>query len=279
LAARKYYTVGAIVPALGVATFADAIDALQARLESRGFSLLIASSHYDPESEMRQIRTLMERGIDGLMLVGHRRHPDVYQRLEEAGIPYVCTYTIDHARGLCVGYDNADGARRMVDYLVQLGHRHFGVLTSPTHANDRIAARFEGAVSRLSELDVPRPEVVEAPYAIADGRAGLATIMQRRPETTAVVCTTDLHAVGAVAEARALGLPVPERLSITGFDDLEIVAEIEPPLTTVHVPSRVIGERVAEMLIASISGRPVTNVIELTATLVVRASTAPPPTL
>ena len=103
--------------------------------------------------------------------------------------------------------------------------------------------------------------------------------MRRNPNTTAVACTTDLHAVGAVAEARALGFEVPKRLSISGFDDLEIVAEIEPPLTTVHVPSRVIGERVAEMLIASIAGRPGTNVIELTASLVVRSSTAPPPVL
>ncbi len=279
LAARKFHTIGAIVPALGVATFADAVDALQTRLESQGFSLLIASSHYDPESEMRQIHTLMERGIDGLMLVGHRRRPEIYRRLEEAGIPFVCTYTIDHTRGQCVGYDNADGARRMVDYLVQLGHRNFGVLTSPMHVNDRIAARFEGTMSRLSELGILEPEVVEAPYAIADGRAGLAAIMQRRPETTAIICTTDLHAVGAVAEARALGFAVPRRLSISGFDDLEIVAEMEPPLTTVHVPSRIIGERVAEMLIARISGRPVMDIIELTASLVVRASTAPPPVL
>lgn len=279
LAARKFHTIGAIVPALGVATFADAIDALQARLESLGFSLLIASSHYDPESELRQIRALMERGIDGLMLVGHRRRPDVYRRLEEAGIPYVCTYTVDRELGHCVGYDNADGSRRMIDYLAHLGHRNFGVLTSPTEHNDRIAARFQGAVDRLRELGLSDPEVVEAPYAIPDGRAGLATIMRRAPQTTAVVCTTDLHAVGAVAEARALGFEVPKRLSISGFDDLEIVAEMEPPLTTVHVPSRVIGERVADMLIASIAGRPVTSVIELAASLVVRSSTAPPPVL
>lgn len=276
LAARRFHTIGAIVPTLGVATFAACIETLQTRLESHGFSLLIGSSQYDTDAEARQIRNLMERGIDGLMLVGQRRHPDIYRRLREARIPYVCTYTIDRDNGLCVGYENSDGTRRMVDYLVQLGHRNISVLTSPTHNNDRIAERFRGAVERIAEIGLPEPAIVEGPYEIPDGRAGLRTIMQRKPDTTAVVCTTDLHAIGAIAEARALGFAVPSRLSITGFDDLDIVSEIEPPLTTVRVPSREIGERVADMLIASIAGRPFTELVEFTMSLAVRSSTAPP---
>lgn len=279
LAARKFHTIGAIVPTLGVATFAAGIEALQAQLESQGYSLLIATSHNNPDLEVRQIHTLMERGIDGLMLVGHTRAAEIYRRLKEARVPYVCAYTVDHTPGMCVGHDNADGTRRVVDYLAQLGHRNFGVLTTPTQNNDRIAARLDGARQRLKDLGLPAPEVVETTFAIAEARGGLKTIMQRRPKTTAIVCTTDLHAVGAMAEARALKLPVPSRLSITGFDDLDIVAEIEPPLTTVRVPSRMIGRRVAEMLIASISKRPVTEVVELTAMLVVRGSTAPAPKL
>lgn len=279
LAARRFHTIGAIVPALGVATFASAIDALQEKLESQGFSLLVASSHYNLEVETRQIRTLLERGIDGLMLVGHQRRAEIYRQLKEAGVPYVCTYMIDRSQGLCVGYDNAAGTRRVVEYLTQLGHRQFGIITSPTYNNDRIAARFRGAIEALEKAALPAPEIVEAPYTIGDGRVALRTLMHRCPDATAVVCTTDLHAIGAVAEARSLGLAVPARLSISGFDDLDIVADIEPRLTTVHVPSREIGERVADMLIAIISGRPVTQVIELTAALVVRDSTAPVPAL
>ena len=103
--------------------------------------------------------------------------------------------------------------------------------------------------------------------------------MQRDPVITAVVCTTDLHALGALAEARVLGLAVPSRLSITGFDDLDIVAEVDPPLTTVHVPSREIGQRVGDMLMATIFGRPTTQIIELSAPIVVRGSTARAPDL
>lgn len=278
LAARKFQTVGAVVPTLGVATFATGIDALQTRLESQGFSLLVACAHYEPEVETRQIRMLLERGIDGLMLVGHQRRSDIYRQLDDTGVPYVCTYTISK-RGLCVGYDNAAAHRKMIEYLVQLGHQRFGVITTPTNNNDRIAGRFAGAVSAIADAGLPTPEIVEAPYAIGEGRAALRGIVQRAPDVTAVVCTTDLHAIGAVSEARALGLAVPSRLSITGFDDLDIVAEIDPPLTTVHVPSRDIGERVADMLIATISGRPTAPIVELSANIVVRGSTARAPAL
>jgi len=278
LAARKFQTIGAVVPTLGVATFATGIDALQARLESQGFTLLMACSHYDPEMEARQIRMLLERGIDGLVLVGHQRRAEIYRQLEESRVPYACTYTIDK-RGYCVGCDNEAANRRMIEYLIQLGHQRFGVITTPTHNNDRIAARFKGAVGPIADARLPPPEIVEVPYAIAEGRTALRGIMQRTPETTAVVCTTDLHAIGAVAEARALGLAVPSRLSIAGFDDLDIVADIDPPLTTVHVPSREIGERVADMLVATISGRPTAQIVELSANLVVRGSTARAPVL
>ena len=279
LAARRFQTIGAVVPTLGVATFATGIDALQERLESQGFSLLVACAHYDPEAEARQIRKLLEHGIDGLVLVGQQRRPEIYNRLDAAGIPYACTYTLASQSGLCVGYDNADASRRMVDYLVQLGHRRFCLITSPTDNNDRIAARFAGALSVISQANLPAPEVVEAPYAVSEGRAALRSALDRDPRITAVVCTTDLHALGAVAEARVLGLPVPSRLSITGYDDLEIVAEIDPPLTTVHVPSREIGLRVADMLMATIIGRPTTQVVELSASIVVRGSTARAPDL
>lgn len=278
LAARKFQTIGAIVPTLGVATFAASIDSLQARLESQGFSLLVACCHYDPEVEARQVRMLLEHGIDGLMLVGHQRRSYIYRQLSDARIPFVCTYTMGRD-GLCVGYDNEAASRRMIEYLVQLGHRRFGVITSPTDNNDRIAGRFNGAIGAIADSGLPSPELTESPYAVGEGRAALRGIMQRAPDITAVVCTTDLHAIGAVAEARALGLAIPSRLSITGFDNLGIATEIDPPLTTVHVPSREIGERVADMLMATISGRPATQFVELSAALVVRGSTARAPVL
>ncbi len=277
MAARRYHTIGAIVPTLGVATFASVVDVVQRRLEAEGLSLLIACSRYEPEVEARQVRMLLERGIDGIVLVGHRRPAETYKLLEDAGVPYVCAYTVERGKHPCVGFDHHGAMQRMIAFLHQLGHRRFGVITSPTHHNDRVTLRFEGALAGIAAAGLPAPEVVEAPYAVSDGRAAFRALIERAPGITAVVCTVDAHAIGALAEARALGLPVPGRLSIAGFDDLDIAAEVDPPLTTLHVPTREMGERVADILLARIANRPTAQTVELTVTLAVRASTGPAP--
>lgn len=277
LAARRSHTIGAIVPTLGAAIFATGVEALQRRLDALGHALLVAHSQNDPAIELRQLRTLLERGVDGIVLVGHRHRPELFRLLAETDTPYVCTYTFGGGRHPCVGIDHAKAMAILVEHLTGLGHRRFGIITSPTRDNDRIAQRLQGALDALAAADLPTPEVVEAPYTIRDGRVALRTLRARVPETTAVICTTDIHAVGVIAEARVLGLDVPAQLSVTGFDDLALAADLEPPLTTIRVPAEEIGERAAEMLVARVLGRAVPQTVRLEVALSARASTGPAP--
>jgi LacI family transcriptional regulator len=100
--------------------------------------------------------------------------------------------------------------------------------------------------------------------------------MDSDPEITAVVCTSDALAVGALAESKALGLLVPRDLSITGFDDIEISAHTDPPLTTVNVPALDIGRLAADHVVALIAGLPVPMSSRLPARMVIRASCTAP---
>jgi len=95
---------------------------------------------------------------------------------------------------------------RLVAHLTGLGHRRFGVITTSIRHNDRIAQRLRGATGAIAAAALPAPVVVEMAYTLRDGRTGLRA---RAPAITAVVCTTDIHAVDALAEARLLGLGVP----------------------------------------------------------------------
>lgn len=277
LAARRSHTIGAIVPTLGAAIFATGVEALQRRLDALGHALLVAHSQNDPAIELRQLRTLLERGVDGIVLVGHRHRPELFRLLAETETPYVCTYTFGGGRHPCVGFDHAKAMAILVRHLSELGHRRFGVITSPTRDNDRIAQRLQGAIVALQAAGHRAPVQIEAPYTIRDGRIALRALLARAPETTAVICTTDIHAVGVVAEARVLGLDVPTRLSVTGFDDLALAADLEPPLTTIRVPAEEIGEHAAEMLVARVLGRTAPQTIKLTVALSARASTGPAP--
>jgi LacI family transcriptional regulator len=280
LASRQSRTIGAVVPTLDIAIFAAGVAALQARLNDAGFTLLVTNAEYDQKQEAQEVRALIERGVDGLVLVGGGHAPEVYKLLRRRGIPYVNTYHYDSdQKHPCIGVDHRSAAGRVVDYLFDLGHREFAVITSPVAHNDRIAARRDGFVERLTAHGVKPAarRVHEVPYSMADGRIALRSVVEGRRRVTAVMCTNDVLAIGALFECRALGVAVPRALSVTGFDDLDLAMHMDPALTTVHVPAGEIGQRAADLILARIDRIEVPERVELAANLILRASTGRPP--
>jgi LacI family transcriptional regulator len=283
LASGRSRAIGAIVPTLDNPVFAVCIDALQQRLDAHGFALLVASAGYDAARETREVRLLLERGIDGLMLVG-AEHPDaVWALLRRRGpaVPAVVTWTSDASATPvpCIGFDNGAAARRLVDHLLELGHRRIAMVAGPTAGNDRAAARVGGVRAALAAagLTLAGPYLCERPYTVPDGHAAARALLSLPDPPTAIVCGNDHLALGALAGARALGLAVPRDLSITGFDDLDFAAYAEPPLTTVRVPAAQMGQRAAEHLIAAAIGTPAPVGTVLEAPVMLRGSTARPP--
>lgn len=279
LVSRRSFTVGAIVPTLDNAIFARGINALQRRLQEGGYVLLVASSEYDPAREVAELRALIERGADGVMLIGTAHDPALFELARQAGLPLVLAWTSDGGAGLpCVGFDNARAAGRLADYLVDLGHRRFAMIAGIAVGNDRAAARVAGVREALRRrgLTLPAERVLERPYSVADGRVALRALMAQPEPPTAVLCGNDVLAFGALFEAQAQGIAVPGRVSITGFDDLDLATHVVPGLTTIRVPSDEMGARSADYLLARLAGRPVPDVTELEPALVVRGSSGPP---
>jgi len=279
LASRKTRSVGAVVPTLGTSIFARGVEALQNRLGEAGYGLLVANSQYDLEREMFETRTLLERGIDGLVVVGNERLSEARALLRQYDIPVVVTYVCEAADGMpAIGLDNFQGGYDIAQILVEMGHQHFAVATSPFSSNDRIRARRHGILTCLEHrgLRPPPDAILEVPYTMEHGRKALRELMGQFPQITALICTTDVLAIGAIAEARALGLDVPRDLSIAGFDDLDFASYLDPSLTTVHVPTEEIGRLAADTLIAMIRREPVAMSTELPGRVVQRQSTAPP---
>jgi len=284
LASGRSRAIGAIVPTLDNPVFAICIDALQERLDQHGFALLVASAGYDAARETREVRLLLERGVDGLMLVGAEHPDDVWALLRRRGpaVSAVATWTSDATVTPvpCIGFDNAAAARRLVDHLLELGHRRIAMVAGPTAGNDRAAARVAGVRAALAAAGVTlaEPYLCERPYTVLDGYAAARAMLSLPDPPTAIVCGNDHLALGALAGARALGLAVPHDLSITGFDDLDFAAYAEPPLTTVRVPAAEMGRRAAEYLMAAASGTPAPAGTVLEAPVMLRSSTASPPT-
>jgi LacI family transcriptional regulator len=279
LVSRRFNAVGAIVPTVDNAIFAKATQALQNQLNAHGYTLLLASTEYDSEREMAEIRSLVEHGVDGLVLVGAEHQPGVERLLEAKRIPFVNTWIYDAASTApCIGFDNRGAMIRLTRYLLDLGHRRFAMIAGITRHNDRAAQRVIGVRETLTAhgLDLRSNCLIECPYTIADGRSALAMLVTRPQPPTAVICGNDVLAFGALFECLARGLQVPHDLSITGFDDLDLASHVLPPLTTMHVPAVEMGLRAADYLIARGIGNALPDRVELEPNLIVRGTTAPP---
>lgn len=280
LSTRRSQTIGAVFPALSVGDFAHATHAIQSELSEAGYTLLLACSEYEPELELRQVRKFVERGVDGLILVGQAHHPELEPLLARRHMPFVNTFVYDPAtHGSCVGPDNRKALMMMTEYLANLGHVRFGAIAQSTRNNDRAGARLEGLRDALAlrGLAVRPQHFAMGEWTITEGRSLFRRLMQTDPRPTAVVCGNAHLAVGAVLEAFSMGLRLPEDLSIVGYDDIEIMSHLPVPVTTVRVPGAEIGRVAARVLIARLDGRETSTSLEAHAELVIRASSGPPP--
>ena len=145
--------------------------------------------------------------------------------------------------------------------------------------NDRARLRTEGFLGTLRALRI-KPDagaLCEQPYSFAGGRAGLRHILQASPSRpTAIFCGNDVLALGCLFEATALGIQVPDQLSIVGCDDLPISAEITPALTTIALESATLGRMAAQALLSWLQDGVEPGRTELPVTLVERQTAAPP---
>lgn len=279
LASNRTNTVGAIIPTMDNAIFANALQALQEGLTDQGITLLVATSHYDPQIEAEQISALISRGVDGMVLIGQRRPDSAYQLMASRNLPYVALWS--HVPGSphpSVGFDNHRAARLITDRVLALGHRRIGMIAGKTLNNDRAAERVRGVRASLAAvgLSLQPPLYAETEYSFDDAAQTAAPMLRLDPRPTALICGNDVLAAGAMREARSLGLKVPDDLSVVGFDDIDLAQVIVPALTTVRVPHRRMGTAAAELLVRLIREGGLVRQIEYIAEVVERDSLAPP---
>jgi LacI family transcriptional regulator len=279
LRARRSRTIGAVLPTLDHQLFARAAHALQKALDAGGYLLLLACHEFDLTNEIKVTRSLIERGVDGVVLVGAEHDAALFGLLADFSIPYLLTLSLDRSgRHPCVGFDNRVAAMRIANYLADIGHRDFAVISGVTAGNDRARERLAGVRDALAArgIDLPLPQIREVPYTLADGRAAMRDLLASSARPTAVICGNDVLAMGAVLECHAQAITVPDAMSVTGFDDMEAASILVPPLTTVRVPMDEIGRAAGRQIIAHIDGDSAAQVTELAVDLIVRGSTAPP---
>ena len=279
LASRQSRIIGAVVPSLDNALFAAGIQSLQRRLKYHGYTLIVASHEYNLEEELEEVKILLRQGVDALLLVGSEHDSKLVQIIESKAVPYVNCWAYDpDSEQPCIGFDNRKAARKITQYLLDLGHTDFAVIAGRTENNDRAADRLRGITEVIKDhsLSLPEDRIQQTFYSVKKGREAMRLLLQGDKRPTAVLCGNDILALGAIAECQSAGIKVPEEISITGFDDLDMSAQMNPALTTIHVPSAEMGEQAADFLVARIRQEPSMLHTEIMADLMVRETTAKP---
>ncbi|HEY2817842.1 MAG TPA: LacI family DNA-binding transcriptional regulator [Casimicrobiaceae bacterium] len=280
LRSRRSEMIGAVVPSFDYALYARTTSALQQVLDERGYALVLAEHHYDLATEVRVTGALARHGVDAFVFVGLDHDPGLFSLLRDYGRPYVLTWGVDSSQMRpSIGFDNRAATYALTQYLIELGHRRFGLISAPTEGNDRARERGAGVRAALAaaKFSLDPRYVRYAPIALASAAKAMRELLEVKPRPTAVVATNDVFAVGAMVACREAGVHVPEEVSITGVDNTDLGATQTPGLTSIRTPIVDIGRAAALQLIARLEGAPAELYQQLPFELVKRGSTAPPP--
>jgi LacI family transcriptional regulator len=254
---KRTGSIGVIVPTLDNAIFAQGLEEFQRQLSQSGYQMLVASTNYDPEIENQQMRNLLLQGVEGIAMFGSSQKLELIRLLRTRKLPYIHIGTLDTPlNGYAAGFDNKKAIQLGVEYLVQVGHRNFGMIAGKTENNDRARDRVDGVVELLkrNRISLKKESIIEVPYQIQDARIALKKLLQINPSISAVVCGNDVLAIGALLEAQSQGIKIPHQCSILGFDNLELSRHIQPSLSTIHIDAIGMWSKAAHHLMSQING-------------------------
>jgi len=276
---RRSGAVGLIVPTIDNAIFAEVIQAFATRLRVSDRTLLIAAHGYDLGVEVELLRSLLEHRVDGVALIGFDHEPEVFKMLEGQGTAFLSMWNYRPDADMpCIGTENAQAGRTAAQHLIALGHYDIALMFPDVTINDRARDRMNAvrAEAAGAGIEIPDHRIIECQYNITQAKAKVMAMFDEPNPPTALICGNDIIAHGAIFAAQAVGLHLPQDLSIVGIGDFNGSAEIEPGLTTVRLPARRIGHGAADMIAAIIDGRtPDPQQVLLPCELVMRQSTSP----
>ena len=260
--------------------FAQLLAGLGRGLTRADYDLAISANPAQKDALFGYRRLVEEHRVDGIVLDRTLCDDPRIDYLLARRMPFVTLgRDLRCAEHAFLDMDAEAASRLAVRRLVELGHRRLALIGPPDRYNFA-HLRILGFRRALVEAGIPAGSCHIRDTGVAEAGGYLSTVELLRSESapTAIVCMDDLTAMGAMRAAREHDLEIGTDLSIIGYNDISVATVIDPPLTTLHVPIRKVGERLAEMLLGQIAGRPARDFQEVwEPQLVLRASDGPAP--
>jgi LacI family transcriptional regulator, gluconate utilization system Gnt-I transcriptional repressor len=276
LASQRSAHVAVLIPMLSNALFVDLLEAVQRSLRPAGYQTLMGVTHYDAGEEELLLREQLLQRPAGLMVTGLERSDAASALIAQSGVPCVHLMEVSSAPGVySVGFSQTEAAAQMTRHLLGRGRRRIAFAAAQLDA--RTLQRLQGWRCELGAAGLYDPALEwlnPAASSMALGACMFEQIVKQQPDVDALFFCNDDLAQGALLAALRLGIAVPQRVAVAGFNDLTGSDQMLPPLTTVRTPRAEIGQAAARMLLALMNGDAVASPgVDLGYELVVRAST------
>ncbi|MEO1493376.1 MAG: LacI family DNA-binding transcriptional regulator [Pseudomonadota bacterium] len=266
------------VPSINNANFADTARGLTEGLQDSGLELLLGYTDYDIAEEERLVAAFLRRRPEAIVVTGGAHTERCRALLSAAAVPVVETWDLPKQPiDRVVGFSNATAGARIARHLFDQGHRKIGFIGGQPARDTRGADRCRGFLTALEVLGLDTDRTVTdlaPPITMREGANAMIGLLDRWPDTTAVMCVSDLSAFGAMTAAIRRGLRVPEDIAVAGFGAYDVAEHALPGITTVDAQAHRIGAETARLILAMLAGEEAEASVTVPVKLLTRPSTA-----
>lgn len=249
-------TIGMLITASTNPFYSELVRGVERSCFERGYSLVLCNTEGDEQRMNRNLETLMQKRVDGLLLLcteTHQPSPEIMQRY-----PSVPTVMMDWApfdgTSDLIQDNSLLGGDMATQHLIDKGHTRIACITGPL---DKTPARLrqEGFLVAMARAGLPVPEgyQITGDFEFSGGYEAMQALLAQKERPQAVFIGNDAMAVGAYKALYQAGLRIPDDIAVVGYDDIELAQYMTPPLTTIHQPKDELGELAIDVLIHRIA--------------------------
>lgn len=251
-------TIGFLTPDLSNAFFTDALAGIESLSYEKSYDIIVQNTSEDLKKEKLALQSLMSHRVAGLIAVCVDADTHYIDRFNHLDIPVVMMERRPDKspKNDVVLVDNVGGVRNAVQYLADLGHRDIAFIYGKLELTPG-AQRMEGFEQGMRDagLDIKKEYLVDGYFTTEGSYKATTELMQLEKRPSAIIACTNLSTIGAYQALFNNHIPIPEEVSLVGFDDFTLAGYLTPPITVVQRPTAETGRVAAEMLFEHIEGK------------------------
>jgi LacI family transcriptional regulator len=263
-----------LVPRLTDLVLAEIYDAIEVEANRHGLDSFVVNTHDETREQLRRVRSLVARRVNGLILGDVYRVGTSLAAIEAFNVPFVL---VNRSRR---GYpsstcDDQLGGHLVGSHLANMGHTEIGIISGGLHTSTAYD-RVDGCRRALAErgIDIPESRIIALGFDVEAGRRGAAALLDSRNPPTAIFATNDFAAIGAMGVLRDKHLQAGRDVAVVGFNDISLCRDLAIPLTSVRSPHALIGRTAVDMLLKLLAGDECQSILHAPE-LIVRESSDP----